>query len=103
MAFTLDYVIILIYLLVILLVGYFRGRNEHLLDFTVNRRRTSTLLLTTSRLSTAIGVGSFLGVAAESYRTGISFGISTFFAIVFSFAVMIWIGPKIKRFGDTHQ
>ncbi len=103
MAFTLDYAIVIVYLLVILIVGYFRGRGEHLLDFTVNRRRTSTLFLTASTLSTAFGVGSLLGIAAEAQRTGISFGISAFFAIVLSFAVMIWMGPKIKKFGDSHQ
>ncbi len=103
MKFTIDYAIVIVYLLVILVVGYLRGRNEHLLDFTVNRRSTSTMLLTASSLSTVFGVGSLLGVAAESYRTGISYGLSNFFVVILGFIVMIWIGPKIKKFGDSYQ
>jgi len=70
MVFNVTLFVIVLYLLAIILVGYFRGREEHLLDFTVNRRRTSTLLLTTAGLSTAFGIGSILGVSAEAYRTG---------------------------------
>jgi len=103
MVFNVTLFVIVLYLLAIILVGYFRGREEHLLDFTVNRRRTSTLLLTTAGLSTAFGIGSILGVSAEAYRTGISYGLSTFFVVTLGFLLLIWLGPKIKRFGDSHN
>ena len=103
MSFTIDYAIVIIYFLVILAVGYFRGRKEHLSDFTVNNRSTSTIMLVCSNLSTAFGIGSLLGVASEAYRTGISYGVSVIFVTVLGFALLIWLAPRIKIFGDKFQ
>ncbi|MBI4144544.1 sodium:solute symporter family protein [Candidatus Woesearchaeota archaeon] len=98
---SIDLIVVLVYLLAMILLGYFRSRGEHLSGFTVNERKTSTIMLMASNLSTVFGMGSLLGVASEAYRTGISYGASVLFVVIGSFLLMSWLAPKIKRFGDS--
>ncbi|MBI5881405.1 hypothetical protein HZB90_04705, partial [archaeon] len=70
---TIDVAIILVYLAAMLAIGFFVGRKETADDFFVNRRKTRTALLVFTLVSTSAGMGTFLGISAAAYETGVSY------------------------------
>lgn len=99
----LDLAVIIIYITVILAVGFFVGRRESLEDFLVNRRKTKLVLLVTSLVSSTVGAGFVFGTAAAAYQTGISFGLTMFFANVFGLLIISYFAPKINKFGRENN
>ena len=100
MASGIDLLIIVIYLLVILAVSIKLSLKETLDGFFVNNRKTRTVFLVFSIVSTTFGAGALIGLAGAAYSTGISFGISNLVTVILGFTLLALIAPKIKRFGD---
>lgn len=96
-----DLLIVVVYLLGMLVVGYLLGRGESADGFFVNNRKTKTWLLAFTALSTTVGSGTVIGVAGAAYTTGISFGLSFALASVLGWASVAWLAPRIKQWGDT--
>ncbi len=100
---TLDLIVIIIYLAAALTIGVLVGWRETADDFFVNRRRTKTWLLMFTVISTSIGTASVIGLAGESYATGISLLLSAIGISAGSWLVVAFVAPRIKAFGDRHQ
>ncbi len=100
---VLDLAIIVTYIVIILAVGFYVGRNERLEDFLVNRRKTKTLLLVTSLVSSTVGAGFILGIASGAYQSGISVGITLTLAYVPSLVLIAYFAPKINAFGRKYN
>ena len=92
--------LLVIYLLVILAVSIKLSLKETLDGFFVNNRKTRTVFLVFSIVSTTFGAGALIGLAGAAYSTGISFGISNLVTVILGFTLLALIAPKIKRFGD---
>lgn len=98
---TIDIAIIVIYIVSVLVVATVFARGQDVEGFLVNKRATKLFFLVTSIVSTNIGAGFFLSVAAEAYTTGISFGvtiilISTVMCLTFAAA-----SGQMKRLADA--
>ncbi|MBI4170461.1 MAG: sodium:solute symporter family protein [Candidatus Aenigmarchaeota archaeon] len=100
---TLDLTIIIAYIFVILLVGFYVGRREKLEDFLVNRRKTKLLLLVTSLVSSTAGAGFIFGTASGAYQSGISIGITIALAYVPGLLAVSYLAPKINAFGRKYD
>lgn len=102
---TLDLVIVGSYIVVVFLVAAFYSIGQGLEGFLVNKRSTSLFFLVVSIVSTNIGAGFFLSVAAEAYITGISFGISMIMvstATALTFAAISSRGKTLADEGNIH-
>ncbi|MFA4820300.1 MAG: sodium:solute symporter family protein [Candidatus Aenigmatarchaeota archaeon] len=99
----LDLSIIVAYILVILAVGFYVGKNEKLDDFLVNRRKTKLLLLVTSLVSSTAGAGFIFGAASGAYQSGMSFGITLTLAYVPGLILVGYFAPKINKFGRKYN
>lgn len=97
-----DFAVIIVYLLLTLGIGLFVLRREHLSDYLVNRRKTGFWLLLASNVSTAVGAGTIVGVAAATYTSGISYGLTFFIGFALGFCFLSMLGPKINEFGHKH-
>ena len=100
---SVDLAIIIIYILAILLVGFYVGRKENLEDFLVNRRKTKLVLLTTSLVSSLVGAGYIFGTASGAYQTGVSIGITLTLAYVPGLVLVSYFAPKINKFGRKYN
>lgn len=100
---SLDLSIIAAYILIVLAVGFYVGKNESLNDFLVNNRKTKLVLLVTSLVSTTAGAAVVFGAASAAYQSGISFGITLTLAYVPGLMLAGYFAPKINRFGREHN
>lgn len=98
---TLDISIIVVYLLIVLGVGYFLGRKEGADGFFVNNRSTKLWLLVFTALSTSVGAGTVIGVAGAAYDTGISFGLTFMLLSAIGWGVAGHLAPRIKKWADA--
>jgi solute:Na+ symporter, SSS family len=103
MLHPIDLIIVGIYLLVMLTVGFFVGRKEDLEGFLVNNRKTKTALLIFTIVSTSVGMGALIGISSAAYQTGISYGLSAILAGFFGLLFVALFASKIKKFGDEHK
>lgn len=103
MVATLDLAVIGAYIAILFFINVFVVRSRNLEEYLVNNRKTKLLLLILTIVSTNVGAGFFLAVAAESYTTGISFGITIAIISTISFIVLSFLGPRIKKFGDKNK
>jgi len=102
---TLDLIIVGAYIVLVFFIAIHSSRKQGVESFLVNNRSTGLLLLVFSIVSTNVGAGFFLSVAAESYITGISFGISMIVistATALTFAAISGRGKKIADQRKIH-
>src|SRR3989344_3719089 len=100
---SLDITILLIYILACLGLGLYLSKKEGSEGYFVNNRKTKLFFLIFTALSTSVGAGTVLGVASASFKTGISMGVSFMIASALGWALMGYLAPKIKRFGDEQK
>lgn len=100
---TLDLIIIIVYLVGLIIMGITIGLRETLEDFLINRRRAKLWLLVFSVVSTNVGAATYVGIAATSYQTGISYSLSVTFIVLGGFLLAGVLAPYIKKFGDKYQ
>lgn len=100
---SLDITIIAVYILAVLGLGLYVSKKEGAEDYFVNNRKTKLFLLIFTALSTSVGAGTVLGVASSSFQTGISFGVLFMIASALGWALMGYLAPRIKQFGDAQK
>lgn len=88
---------------VVIGVGIFAGLKQDFESYWVNRRRTSTLLLVFSIISTQVGAGAVVGLASAAYDSGIGYGLVALVSTVGGLLLVAFFAPKIKKFGDAHK
>lgn len=98
---TLDLIIILVYILFVFIIAAIFSVGQGIEGYLVNRRATKLLLLVTSIVSTNVGAGFFLSVAAESYVTGISFGVSMMIVSTVTSLTIAALSGKVKSLADA--
>ena len=98
-----DLLIISVYLFIILIIGFLVGKKENLEGYLVNNRKTKSILLVFTIVSTTVGMGVFLAISSASYKNGISYGLTVMLASVLSMFLVAYFAPKIKRFGDKYK
>ncbi|HII15419.1 MAG TPA: sodium:solute symporter family protein [Nanoarchaeota archaeon] len=86
-----------------LIVGFLVGKRENIEGYLVNNRKTKTILLIFTIVSTSVGMGVFLGISSEAYKNGISYGLTMMIASVLSLLLVAYFAPRIKQFGDKHK
>ena len=100
-----DIAIILIYLIGIFAYSLYRSFSNRLevSGFLNNNQSTGLLTLVFSIVSTNVGSGFFLAVAAEGYQTGISFGISMVIVSCVTSVTIALMAGKVKSFTDPQK
>ena len=98
-----DLGIIILYLVAVMVMGYFLGRNENADGFFVNHRKTGLFLLVLTTISTQVGAGTVLGLASSTYTKGISLGITYSIVILSGWLFMAWLAPRIKAWADQES
>lgn len=96
-------IILLVYLVVMFGVAWYFSRRESLEGYFINNKRTGLWLLTMASFATMIGAGSTVAIVSESYRTGISYGITFPLAIILGSIVLIVLSKKIKKAADEYD
>ena len=99
----LDLAIILVYLAAILAFALVIGRAVDLEGFLVNNRRTRTLFVVFTVLSTNVGAGTYAGIASAGYESGVAYALMGILVAIAGFGLAAWLGPRVKEFGDRHQ
>ena len=95
-----DLIIVGLYIIFVFIVAIKKTKNKDQDTILVNNRSTNLFLLTSSIISTNIGAGFFLSVAAESFNTGISFGVSMIFVSTISSLTFVILSSKIKKIAE---
>ena len=89
--------VVVIYLLVMLLIGYLSSKKiESNTDFVVAGRRLGPLLMAGTLAATEIGGGSSLGVVQQGME---SHGLSAAWYIItmgFAFVILTFLAPKFR-------
>ncbi len=99
----LDWIVIVVYLLLVVYIAFKSAKNETIEGYFANHRTTKLSMMLCSQVATAVGAGMVVGVAAEAFRTGISYPLM--FAVSASTSALLFasIAKKIKAFGDKHK
>lgn len=101
MVTTIDIIVIVAYIIAMFSISILFSVGQGLDGFLVNSRNTKLLLLVLTVVSTNIGAGFFMGVAAEAYSTGISFGIVIVCLTMMICFVLAYFAPRIKAMADS--
>lgn len=100
---TATFVILLIYFVLLFAVAWYFSRRQDIEDYFANRRGTSLWLLTFSTVATVVGAGGTVGIVAEVYNTGISYGLALPAAYIFGMIILAITAKKIKQMGDEYK
>lgn len=97
-----DYIIIALYFAIILIVGFWTGKDQNKEDFLISGRQLKTLQATTSIFSSRIGAAILLTYTALVYLYGLG-AYWYFIGSVFGLFVFYFFGKKVKKLGDEQQ
>jgi len=98
----LDYVIIIIYLCVVLLVGLLSGRGmKNLQDFSVSHRSYTSLVIFATLSASFIGGGFSIGNAEKVFRLGIVNIVALWGFSLKEILVAKYIAPRTHNFSDV--
>ncbi|MFC2114943.1 sodium:solute symporter [Bacteroidota bacterium] len=93
-----DYLIIALYFVIILIVGFWTGKNQKKEEFLISGRQLKSLQATSSIFSSRIGAAILLTYTALVYLYG--FGAYWYFiGSVFGLFVFYFFGKKVKKLG----
>lgn len=98
-----DTIIVIIYLVAVFGVATYFSKGQGTAGFLVNSRATKLAFLVASIVSTNVGAGFFLSVAAEGYETGISFGTTMVVVSIATSLTLAILAGRIKRLGDQFK
>ncbi len=97
-----DYLIIALYFLIILIVGFWTGKGQDKEEFLISGRNLKSLQATTSIFSSRIGAAILLTYTALVYLYGLG-AYWYFIGSVFGLFVFYFFGKKVKEMGDQHK
>ena len=98
-----DVIILLLYFTIVASVGLYVGRNKNKASFLVNQGQSTFWLVLFSIVSTNVGAATCLGIAATSFKSGISYGINIAILVTFGFIFLGITAPLIKKIADDYQ
>lgn len=104
MIISIDFLIVIIFFILTIIIGLIGKKKLTLDDYWVNSRKTNKFALIATVVSTAIGAGAILGNASIVY-SGAGFAMLFFLlSYVFYFYIFAkFFAPKIKEFGDKQK
>jgi Na+/proline symporter len=97
-----DYLIIVAYFLVILVVGALTGRKQDKEEFLISGRKLTSLQATTTIFSSRIGAAILLTYTALVYMYGMG-ALWYFVGSVFGLFVFYFFGLKVKKIADREK
>ncbi len=97
-----DYLIIIAYFLVILVVGTLTGRQQNKEDFLISGRKLTALQATSTIFSSRIGAAILLTYTALVYMYGMG-ALWYFVGSVFGLFVFYFFGLKVKKIADKEK
>ena len=95
--------VLVIYLLLMFGIAWYFSRKEGLAGYFINNKRTGLWLLTMATFASWIGAGATVAIVSESYKTGISYGITFPLAIILGSVIFIILSKKIKKAADEYD
>lgn len=99
---TLDYIFIVIYFIIILIVGFWSGRKEEKEDYLIAGRKLKSFEATTTIFSSRIGAAILLTYTALVYLYGLG-AYWYFIGSVLGLFVFYFFGKKVKKLGDEQK
>jgi len=99
---TLDYIFIALYFLVILIVGFWSGKNQEKEDFLIAGRKLKSFQATTTIFSSRIGAAILLTYTALVYLYGLG-ALWYFIGSIFGLFVFYFFGLKVKKLADEQK
>jgi Na+/proline symporter len=97
-----DYLIIALYFVVILIVGFWTGRKQEKEEFLISGRKLKSLQATTTIFSSRIGAAILLTYTALVYLYGLG-ALWYFIGSVFGLFVFYFFGIKVKKIADKQK
>ncbi len=97
-----DYLIIALYFVVVLIVGFWTGKGQEKEEFLISGRKLTSLQATTTIFSSRIGAAILLTYTALVYLYGLG-AYWYFIGSVFGLFVFYFFGKKVKKIGDEQQ
>lgn len=97
-----DYLIIIAYFLVILVVGALTGRKQEKEEFLISGRKLTALQATSTIFSSRIGAAILLTYTALVYMYGMG-ALWYFVGSVFGLFVFYFFGLKVKKIADKEK
>jgi len=97
-----DYLIIVAYFLVILVVGALTGRKQEKEDFLISGRKLTAIQATSTIFSSRIGAAILLTYTALVYMYGMG-ALWYFVGSVFGLFVFYFFGLKVKKMADEQK
>ncbi len=100
---SITLIVLLGYFLLLFLVAWYFSRHQNVEEYFANKRHTSLWLMTFSTVATVVGAGGTVGIVAEVYNTGISYGLALPAAYILGMIILAWLAPRIKQAGDRYK
>jgi Na+/proline symporter len=97
-----DYLIIALYFILILVVGFWTGRKQEKEEFLISGRKLKSLQATTTIFSSRIGAAILLTYTALVYLYGLG-ALWYFIGSVFGLFVFYFFGVKVKKIADQQK
>ncbi len=97
-----DYLIIALYFVVVLIVGYWTGKGQQKEEFLISGRQLKSLQATTTIFSSRIGAAILLTYTALVYLYGLG-AYWYFIGSVFGLFVFYFFGKKVKKIADKER
>jgi len=97
-----DYLIILLYFVLILIVGLRTGKNQNKEEFLISGRKLKSLQATSTIFSSRIGAAILLTYTALVYVYGLG-ALWYFIGSVFGLFVFYFFGLKVKKLADKQK
>lgn len=96
-----DNLIVLSYLVFVLWLGFYKGRNiKNMREFSVADRKYSLLVMVATVTATFVGGGSTLGIMSSVFSTGIVYVLVSFGNPISHYLVGKFLVDKIGNFSD---
>ena len=95
--------ILAVYFALLFIIAWYFSRKQNVEGYFANSRSTSVWLLTFSTVATVVGAGGTVGVVAEVFNSGISYGLALPASFVLGMIILGITAKKIKQVGDLYH
>lgn len=96
-------IVLIAYLAIIFLIAWYFSRRESLKAYFLNKKKTGLWLMTFSTVASVVGAGATVAIVAETYRTGISYGLALPISFITGMIILGIVAKKIKSIGDKYN
>src|SRR3989344_1236892 len=99
---SIDLILILIYFIIVVLIGFLAKRKETREGFLIGERKVGTFLLTSTIIASLFGGNSLVTFSAFVYQYGIS-AIWAYIGTSIGFLALILFSKKLKNLADENR